>query len=130
MVLPGIQALSGFQLMAVFNEGFSAKLSAGQQDLHLVAIGLAVIAVMIIMTPAAYHRQQGGREVTSVSSRSQLLPLAMALCIDFYLVMEVISPGPGGPFIAAFCFAGFVLFWFVLPRSDFLKQLLAGPEKR
>src|SRR5258705_8073226 len=38
MVLPGIQALFGFQLIVVFNPGFSQKLSAGEQRLHLLAI--------------------------------------------------------------------------------------------
>jgi hypothetical protein len=45
MVLPGIQALFGFQLVVIFSDGFSEKLSEGQQLLHLMAIGLVVIAV-------------------------------------------------------------------------------------
>jgi hypothetical protein len=36
MVLPGIQALFGFQLIAVFNQGFNEKLSTVQQQLHFV----------------------------------------------------------------------------------------------
>src|SRR5689334_21170484 len=94
MVLPGIQALFGFQLIVVFNEGFSEKLTPVEQHLHLVAIGLIMIAIAIIMTPAAYHRQQGGREVTErflrVSTRLLLwsmAPLAAALSLDFYLVV-------------------------------------------
>jgi Family of unknown function (DUF6328) len=38
MVLPGIQALFGFQLIAVFNQGFGEKLTIGEERLHLVAI--------------------------------------------------------------------------------------------
>ena len=45
MVLPGIQALFGFQLIAVFNDGFSQKLSHGEQLLHLLAIVLVVVAI-------------------------------------------------------------------------------------
>ena len=33
MVLPGIQALFGFQLIVVFNSGFDQKLSATEQHL-------------------------------------------------------------------------------------------------
>ncbi len=40
MVLPGIQALLGFQLIVVFNPGFDQKLTAFDQRLHLLAIGL------------------------------------------------------------------------------------------
>src|SRR5256885_7433924 len=91
MVLPGIQALFGFQLMAVFSDGF-AKLSVPDQRMHFAAIMLVVVAVAIIMTPAAFHRQHNPREVTStfvgVSARVLLwsmLPLAFAIRTDFYL---------------------------------------------
>ena len=53
MVLPGIQALFGFQLIAVFNERFDGKLSGPQQDLHFAAIALVTLAVAIVMAPAA-----------------------------------------------------------------------------
>src|SRR6266481_2681346 len=38
MVLPGIQALFGFQLIAVFNARFEEKLSFSELRLHLLAI--------------------------------------------------------------------------------------------
>ena len=44
MVLPGIQALFGFQMIAVFNQGFAEKLSHAEQLVHLVAIVLTVVA--------------------------------------------------------------------------------------
>ena len=52
-VLPGIQALFGFQLIALFNQGFGEKLSHAQQLLHLVAIILTTLAMALVMTPAA-----------------------------------------------------------------------------
>jgi len=64
MVLPGIQALFGFQLIAVFSDGF-ARLTLAEQRIHLLAIVLVVIAAAFVMTPAAYHRQTGAREVPS-----------------------------------------------------------------
>ncbi|MEO7099505.1 MAG: DUF6328 family protein [Luteolibacter sp.] len=36
MVLPGIQALFGFQLIAVFNSRFAEALSRTEQSLHLL----------------------------------------------------------------------------------------------
>src|ERR1041384_8144405 len=56
MVLPGIQALFGFQLIAVLNERFR-QLSDTHQHYHFVAIVLIAIAIALIMAPAAYHRQ-------------------------------------------------------------------------
>ncbi len=68
MVLPGIQALFGFQLVAVFNEGFHHYLSSGEQRLHLLAIVLIAIAIAFAMAPAALHRQSGPEEITEAFS--------------------------------------------------------------
>ena len=83
MVLPGIQALFGFQLIAVFNSRFAEDLSQVQQQWHLLAIALAAVAVALVMTPAAYHRQVEPQEVTAsflrISTRfllSSMVPLA------------------------------------------------------
>jgi Family of unknown function (DUF6328) len=56
MVLPGVQAILGFQLIAVFNQRFQ-ELSEGRQILHISAFVLLAAAMGLIMTPAAYHRQ-------------------------------------------------------------------------
>ena len=58
MVLPGIQALFGFQLIVVFNPVFYERLSLTERDFHLTAIGLIVISIAMVMAPAAYHRQR------------------------------------------------------------------------
>ena len=55
MVLPGIQAFFGFQLIAVFNTGFQ-DLTHTEQVLHLIALLLLAVSIALIMTPAAYHR--------------------------------------------------------------------------
>jgi hypothetical protein len=52
----GIQALFGFQLIAVFNESFR-RLDPGLQLLHFAAIVLVALSIALIMTPAAYHRR-------------------------------------------------------------------------
>lgn len=55
IVLPGIQAIFGFQLIAVFNTTFW-EIPTSSRIIHLLAISLAAIAVAFVMTPAAYHR--------------------------------------------------------------------------
>ena len=125
MVLPGIQALFGFQLIVVFSEGFGEKLTQGQQELHAAAIGLVLVAIMLIMTPAAYHRLQEGRQVTEtfITTSTVLLllsmfPLAAAISLDFYLVLAVIFEGIVPVVAAVTLFAGFMLLWFVFPRLN------------
>jgi hypothetical protein len=138
MVLPGIQALFGFQLIAVFSNGFK-ELTIGEQRLHFAAISLVVIAVAIIMTPAAYHRQQSPHEITGtfvvVSTRLLLLsmpPLALAICLDFYLIARIIIPGLFAPIVPTVMLGLFFLLWFVLPRARGFQRWLGrdGRDRR
>jgi hypothetical protein len=123
MVLPGIQALFGFQLIVVFSPSFPQKLSLAHQHLHLLAITLVAIAIAIVMTPAAYHRQTGPQHVTAgflrVCSRlllGSMLPLAMGMCLDFYLIATVILGRQSSVILAVILFATYVWLWFVFPR--------------
>jgi len=132
-VLPGIQALFGFQPIAVFRPGFEEALSPFQRGLHLAAIGLAALAIAIIMTPAAYHRQKHPFEITgkfmNVSGRLLLwsmLPLSIAIILDFYVIASLIVGGLWAPLLASGMFAVFVLLWFVLPRSARLERMILG----
>jgi len=129
MVLPGIQALLGFQLISVFSQGFGASLSGFEQRLHLLAILLVVVAIAIIMTPAALHRANP-REVGAdfILLTTRLLPasmflLALSISIDFYLVGRVILGGIIAVPAAAL-FMLFVTLWFVLPRSQALQGMM------
>src|SRR4051812_31992542 len=56
MVLPGIQAVFGFQLVAIFSDGFKT-LPKNQQYIHLAALLSVAVSVMMVLTPAAYRRQ-------------------------------------------------------------------------
>jgi hypothetical protein len=135
MVLPGIQALFGFQLIAVFNPGFSEKLEPDERLLHLLAIVLVAIAIALIMTPAAYHRQTRPQEVTQafirLSTRVMLLsmlPLCVGICVDFYLIANMIIGSGGAALLAAALFVFFALFWFVLPRWRTLRRGTSGHD--
>lgn len=134
MVLPGIQALFGFQLIAVFNSRFAELLSPLEQRMHFAAIGLIAVAVALVMSPAAYHRQTGAQKVTQrflrISTRLLLWsmpPLALSLCMEFYLVGRIILDSMFASIIAALLFALFFVLWFVLPRVELkrLKQSVA-----
>jgi hypothetical protein len=130
MVLPGIQALFGFQLIAVFNDSFGKKLSGGEQLLHFVAIILVVLAVALVMAPAAIHRLTQQREVSErfIWLSSQLLfvgmlPLAVALSLDIYLIGRVILEASGlSAAIAALVLAVVLVFWIALPWREQGKQ--------
>jgi len=126
MVLPGIQALFGFQLIAVFNDGFGEKLSEPQQMMHLAAIILVAIAIALVMAPAALHRQAEPQEVSErfvwLSSRlllASMYPLAIAICLDAWLVTSIIVGGNrAGIAVALALLVVFALFWLALPRRE------------
>ena len=96
MVLPGVQAVLGFQLVAVFNQRFQ-ELTTGEQLIHLVAFLLMALAMGLVMTPAAYHRQvERGRvsrrfvDLSSTLLMLAMLPLIAGVCFDTYLIARLI----------------------------------------
>src|SRR4051812_5044113 len=126
MVLPGIQALFGFQLIAVFNDGFGEKLSSGQQQLHFLALFLVAVAAGLVMTPAAIHRQTQQRAVSErfvwLSSWLVLLsmyPLAVGLTLDIYLIGRIVFDAPAASIaFAAAIFIVLMGLWLGLPRHE------------
>ena len=123
MVLPGIQALFGFQMIAVFSPGFSQTLTAGEQKLHLGAILLVVVSIILIMTPAALHRRA---EPIAVSDRFiraatrlilwAMVPLCLGICVDIFLVTAMIWHSQTAAWIVSVTgFVLFVLLWEIYP---------------
>jgi urea transporter len=53
-----------------------------------------------------------------------MAPLAIALCLDFYIVMAAVTDGIVAPLVAALFFGFVIMLWFVLPRAETLKWLL------
>ena len=123
-VVPGMQALFGFQLIAVFTTSFKEELSPTERVLHLVAILLVTIAVALVIAPAALHRQMEpmavSRRFISISSRllmASMPPLAAGICLDVYIVARVIlGTSVGAAIIAALLLGVFIVFWLVVPR--------------
>ncbi len=133
MILPGIQALFGFQLIAVFSSRFAEDLSGSQQALHLLAIALVVVATALIMTPAAYHRAAGVREVTSrfleVSAFLLLAPLAAALTIDFYLIASLtLGDATRAGVLAALLAALIIFLWAIFPHLRGMRRTIRRPD--
>jgi hypothetical protein len=126
MVLPGIQALFGFQLIAVFNQGFGEKLSHVEQLVHLAALVLTVIATVLVMTPAALHRQAEPRRVSerfvwlaSNMVLAAMYPLAVAVALDVYVVASVITKSDTlGAALAVVILIVFVALWIFVPWRE------------
>ncbi len=124
MILPGIQALIGFQTMAVFNTRFE-KLPVAIEEAYLVALGLLILSMGLLMTPAAYHRlaERGKvlRRMIKLSSKfitTGMVPLMLAFAIDAYVVTMAAIDNSTVATIGAICTV-IILggLWFLFPLT-------------
>ncbi len=124
MVLPGVQALFGFQLIAVFQPQFGRVLTEGEADLHLLATALTAVAAALTIAPASLHRRaepdRASERLIRVSSNLLTLgmwPLALAVFLDFGLVARVLlKDGALAWGLASLLLAVYFFLWIVLPR--------------
>jgi DMSO reductase anchor subunit len=97
VVLPGSQALLGFQFIVILTESFD-KLPAASKYIHLACLGLNALTIVLLMTPAAYHRLVERGEETEHFHRfaskilvAALVPLALGLAGDVYVVVQKVT---------------------------------------
>jgi hypothetical protein len=94
VVLPGAQALLGFQFAMVLMDGFE-KLDPGVKQVHLAALGCIALATIVLMAPAAYHRivERGEDSERFHDFAGRMVLLALALLApgfagDVYVVLR------------------------------------------
>ena len=122
MLLPGVQTILGFQLMAVFNQRFE-QFSSAEQILHFAAFLLVALTMGLMLTPAAYHRHVERRIVSArfVKMSSRLLtwsmvPFMIGICLDTYLIGKIILKDMVPALVAGLgMFVVLTGLWFVLP---------------
>lgn len=92
MVLPGAQALVGFQLAATSSEAFR-ELPRTVQWIHVGAVLLTAATIVLLIAPAAYHRiveageaTEGFHRVASALVLAAIAPLSFSLSADLGVV--------------------------------------------
>jgi hypothetical protein len=139
IVLPGAQALLGFQLSGFFTDAFE-KLPRESQLLHLAALSCVAITAILLMTPPAYHRIVEKGEETErfhkVANRfiiSAMIPLALGIAIDFYVVLNKVTHAAGISLaLSAAVLVLFYCLWFVYPllaRNGKHAELITSPAQ-
>jgi hypothetical protein len=100
VVLPGAQALFGFQVSAVLTESFE-HLSDAAKAVHLASLMLIVAAIIMLIAPAAYHRIATGGDANASMLRytvRMMIPaeglIALGLVGDAYVTTGMISRSP------------------------------------
>jgi hypothetical protein len=106
VVLPGAQALLGFQLAIVLTQSFE-QLPSASKIMHAASLFLVALAVVLLMAPAAYHRIVYAGEDTEDMHRigsalvtMATVPLALGLAGDIYVVTAKIASSPTAGWLA------------------------------
>jgi hypothetical protein len=132
VVLPGVQALLGFQLATMLMDGFD-KLPQSSKYIHVISLLLLGLCVILLMTPASYHRiVERGEDTESFHSLASVLllvvmiPLPLGICGDLFVVLrkatDSISISAGVALLILFFFFGL---WFAFPAYR-RSQLASG----
>jgi hypothetical protein len=136
VVLPGAQALLGFQLAVVLTESFAA-LTPLARGVHGFALACIALSTVLLMAPAAYHRivyeGEASPDFLTIGSRFLLAAtgvLAAGLAADCYVVIGKIAESDAiGLCAAAISFAVLTFMWLLSPllvrRTRHQRQSLA-----
>jgi hypothetical protein len=122
VVLPGAQALFGFQLAIVLTRAFE-QLPKASIVVHAASLLLVALAVMMLMAPAPYHRIVYAGEdtedmyrVSSALVTGATLPLGLGLAGDVYVVIAKISGSFAiGSFTGGVAFVFLIGLWYLYP---------------
>ncbi|MBD0327442.1 MAG: hypothetical protein ICV68_13480 [Pyrinomonadaceae bacterium] len=121
VVLPGAQALLGFQFVTTLMEAFE-KLPLSLRYVHLASLMMVALSIVLLITPAAYHRIVEKGEETEHFHRfasriliAAMIPLALGVTGDFFVVVNKITQSTTAAIIsAALALLFFYGFWFGL----------------
>jgi hypothetical protein len=122
VILPGAQALLGFQLAIVISDAFE-KLSAPTKSTHGAALLLVAVSIVLLMAPAAYHRlvylgedSEGFLRTGSRFVTASTVPFALGLAADVFVVCgKIFRSDMAGGIASAAVLTLLVGLWHVLP---------------
>lgn len=124
VILPGAQALLGFQLVVTLTRPFS-ELSPALKTLHLAALCCVALAVILLMTPATLHRITFAGEDSEVFLKAGShcviaapVFLGLGITADLYVATAAAVQSVAlGVTLAAGVFGILTLLWYVLPLA-------------
>lgn len=125
VVLPGTQALLGFQLVAAFSFGFD-RISLLFKYMHIVSLLLVSLSIILLLIPPAFHRiAEAGQDTHRLHVlTTKVIMIAMAvlgfgLAVDLFVVVSIILQSIIiGMIVAVIVAALCALLWYVYPLSQ------------
>lgn len=124
VLLPGAQALFGFQLTVLLTPAFD-KLAESSRLAHAFALCSIALTIILLMTPPALHRISFGGQNTESFHRmgsafviAAAVPLALGISADIYVaVAKALGSQAIGVAVACALAALLAVLWFVQPLA-------------
>jgi Family of unknown function (DUF6328) len=137
VILPGAQALLGFQLAIVLTQGFE-KLPPAIKLTHGMALIFVAVTIVLLMAPAAYHRivyagadSESFRRIGSRFVTASTIPLALGLATEVFVVATQIVPSRSGALIAGIAVLVMLVgLWHGLPLVARARKQAPPSDKR
>jgi hypothetical protein len=122
LIIPGAQALLGFQLAVTLTRPF-AQLPADAKIAHAVALCSMALAIILLVTPASLHRISFGGEadpafvdIASVFVIAAPVPIGLGIALDAYVATErALDSRTVAAVLAAGATIVLAMLWYVLP---------------
>jgi len=132
VVLPGAQAMLGFQFVTMFTSAFE-ELPQSSKLVHLACLSLIALTVILLITPAAFHRiaEHGmdSERLVGLTGRfvmAATVPLGAAMAGEVYVViLKVMESSSMAVIAAVVTFVVMMGMWF---GYTWLKRNRAGEE--
>jgi hypothetical protein len=135
MLILGVQVLLGFDLQAFLMAGWDA-LPHSSHVAKLVSLGLHLTAMTVLLAPVARHRLvDDGRDTPRLHGFTRravaiaLLPFALGMALDFYVVGVRASGTTLGVALAVATAVVAIAGWYVLPSSMRRRELRAEEDE-
>ena len=124
VVLPGAQAMLGFQFVVTMTKAFS-DLPDFVRDIHFAALGFVALAITLLITPAAVHRitfrgldADRVHKIGSMLVTAAMIPLAVGLSADFFVAgFKMLGDMRTAALAAGLVLAGLLSLWYALPLT-------------
>jgi Family of unknown function (DUF6328) len=122
VLLPGAQALFGFQMAILLTDAF-AELPAASKVLHAAALCCIALAIILLMSPAAFHRiafgGQNSERYYRIGARfviASAIPLAIGITFDLHVALaRALDSLVAGALIATAIGLVLTFLWFIQP---------------
>ncbi|MEA2943709.1 MAG: hypothetical protein QOD09_4238 [Bradyrhizobium sp.] len=122
LIIPGAQALLGFQFIAMLTSGFD-RLPQSVKAVHALALCLVAINVILLMTPAALHRLsfngEDSRTFLRIGSALVIAApgfLAAGLAAETFVVLQKVFSNAGWAAIGAvLSLVALLGLWYAIP---------------